>query len=192
MSDEKEKLREIYNDLGKIRGVLMDLSRESNKLHNEIKEAYFKIGDILGSLGGIANAPSDDEEEEVNYADVGKIRGLVNPADTYAVVMVKYNLNEPFRIRGLGKMEFSRYNGEVKVVLDEDLEERRLILDDGTEIDFMWLDDAARILSVIYGEKKKDIMKVMLKWVYSSGKDKPVGFLYKDYFVVIAPRVEVD
>ena len=188
MSDEKEKLREIYNDLGKIRGVLRDLSRESNKLHNEIKEAYFKIGDILGSLGGIANAPSDDEEEEVNYADVGKIRGLVNPADTYVIVKVKYNLNEPFRIRGLGKIEFSRYNGDVRVVLDKDLEERRVILEDGTEIDFMWIDDAAKILSVMYGEKKKDIMKVMLKWVYSSGKDKPVGFLYNEYFAVIAPR----
>jgi len=191
MDGEKEKLREIYNDLGKIRGVLMDLSRESGKLHDEIKGVYFKMGDILGSLGGIADVSSDGEEE-VDRADVGEIRGLLNPAGTCAIVKVKSNLNEPFRIRGLEKVEFSRYEGKVKVVLDEDLEEKRVVLEDGTEIDFMWLDDAAKILSVIYGEKKKDIMKVMLKWVYSSGKDKPVGFLYKDYFVVIAPRVRGD
>jgi len=155
-----------------------EVSDVIKEVSNELGRILFKLSDARDKINRMNDMIGKEEEE---------LCGLVNPAGTYVICKVRWDVGDTIRVKGLKSLEFKRYTGEVKVVLDSDLETKELMLEDGTRIDFMWVEDVAAIFAILRGAKRKDVLKDMMANVYSSGKDKPVGFLYGEYFAVIAP-----
>lgn len=131
------------------------------------------------------------EEEKDSEPEV--IKMIHNPARTYAICYLGIMARDSIEVNlGESTLEFKRYEGRVRLVRDVHSNVSLVELDDGTSVDEGWVIDAAQVLSVIYSEPFKSVYKGLLSNVYYCGKDKPVGFYYLDYMVVVAPMIRCE
>ena len=152
-----------------------------------VSEIVNKVDELIGLLTELKERAND-------YSKMNRV--LISPGNIWAIVDVGYVTGDeldvvlPSTSGGVVRVKFKRYSGEYIVYqrsYDDDM--KVLKLDDGTEVNFEWIDDIATIFGAMYGGVKKNVLKDMLANIYSSGKDKPVGFLYDRYLAVIAPIV---
>lgn len=122
-------------------------------------------------------------------------RVLISPGNIWAIVEVGYVTGEeidvvlPSTSGGVIEMKFESYS-DGYIVYYKDLDDEKVLkLSDGTEVRFEWVEDIATIFKAMFGGVKKNIIRDMLANIYSSGKDRPVGFLYNKYFAIVAPVV---
>lgn len=127
---------------------------------------------------------------------IDKGRYVINVSYVYAVVQdfdvedggsrVKLNIGD----MGLEFVKVRR--SDVSVVSSFNEDEKWIRLKDGTKIDYRYFENGARVVTLLHNgvasvrRFKRDCD------VYSSGKNRPVGFMYGNYFLVIAPYVSVE
>jgi len=114
---------------------------------------------------------------------------LVDPDKVWAIAEVGYDVGDEFDVRFPDiTLHFKRYDGKYTIYL-EDLDRRVLRLDDGTEVNFEYVEDIAKIFKVMFGGVRRVILEDMLANIFTNGRDRPVGFLYDKYFAVVAPII---
>lgn len=151
----------------------------------EVLEKVDKLVDLLNEL-------KEDVERIKKQVPV-----LPNPTRSYAICEVGHNVGSEIEIFfSFGDFtfgsKFSRYSGKYVIYSGTDFRPKELKLDDGTTLDFYWIDEIARIFSAMTGKSKKTVIEDMLACIYTSGTNKPVGFLFDRYFAIVAPLIEAD
>ena len=148
---------------------------------------------IISKIGRMIDLLVDLKKEADKISKMNRV--LISPGNIWAIVDVGFDTGEEVDIvlpnisGGVIEMKFKSYN-DGYIVYSEELDDDKVLkLSDGTEIKFEWVEDIATVFKAMFGGVKRNIIKDMLANIYSSGKDRPVGFLYDKYFAIVAPIV---
>jgi len=148
---------------------------------------------IISKIGRMIDLLVDLKKEADKISKMNRV--LISPGNIWAIVDVGFDTGEEVDIvlpsisGGVIEMKFKSYSGGYIVYYKELDGDKVLKLSDGTEIKFEWVEDIATVFKAMFGGVKRNIIKDMLANIYSSGKDRPVGFLYDKYFAIVAPIV---
>ena len=148
---------------------------------------------IIGKIDRMIDLLTDLKKEVDGISKMNRV--LISPGNIWAIVDVGFDTGEEVDIvlpsisGGVIEMKFKSYSGGYIVYYKELDGDKVLKVSDGTEIKFEWVEDIATVFKAMFGGVKRNIIKDMLANIYSSGKDRPVGFLYDKYFAIVAPIV---